>query len=325
MVLLGSLWAAMALIFDVPQPWLGKSLAGVYSLVNAAALFFMLPFRRVGRRDFLAAFSTYFLSFGVVLFWWLSLRPSHDRQWIADVAKTPWAEFAGDFITIHNVRDFVYRTESDFDSVYTTRTVRLSDVEGIDFSICYWGSEWIAHPIVSFRFKDDDPISLSVETRKEVGETYSALRGFFRQFELIYVVAEERDIIRLRTNFRQGEDVYLYGSKSSPERSRAVFLDYMRRINKLHAMPEFYNALTSNCTTNIRIHTSAADGENVAPWDWRILLNGKIDEMGYERGTIDQSVSFEELKRRSHINAAALAVEDLSKFSTEIRSGLPGF
>jgi hypothetical protein len=142
---------------------------------------------------------------------------------------------------------------------------------------------------------------------------------------LIYIVAEERDIVRLRTNFREGEDAYLYRTSSSPERAKVIFLDYVRRVNELHAEPEFYNALKSNCTTNIRIHTAAADGADLAPWDWRILLNGKVDEMAYEQGAIDQSLPFEKLKARSHINKAAQKVTNLSAFSYEIRKGLPGF
>jgi hypothetical protein len=318
-------WGALALQIDIPFRRFGIFLAAVYTIGSLVCLCFILPFRRNSSHTFGKALAVFLVLFFGVFIWWNTLSPSHEREWYDDVSQMPWGEIDDDFVTLHNVRDFNYRSASDYDLRYLTRTVNLADIEGADYFLCYWGSPWIAHPIVSFRFKGSDPIALSVETRKETGENYSTVKGFFRQYELIYIVAEERDIVRLRTNFREGEDVYLYRTSSSPERARAIFLDYVRRINELHAEPEFYNALKSNCTTNIRLHTAAADGDNLAPWDWRILLTGKIDEWEYERGAIDQSMPFEKFKARSHINKAAQKVTDLSVFSAEIRRGLPGF
>jgi len=318
-------WGTLALLIDIPFRRLGLSLATVYTIGSLVCLYFIFPLRRTSARRFGQALAVFLALFAGVLIWWNTLSPSHEREWVDDVAQMPWGEIKRDVVTLHNVRDFDYRSISDYDSRYSTRTVRLADMEGADYFLCYWGSPWIAHPIISFRFKGEDPIAFSVETRKEVGESYSTIKGFFRQYELIYIIAEERDIVRLRTNIREGEDAYLYRTSSSPERARAIFLDYVRRVNELHAEPEFYNALMSNCTTNIRIHTAAADGDNLAPWDWRILLNGKIDEWGYEQGAIDRSMPFEKLKARSHINKASQKVADLSAFSSEIRRGLPGF
>jgi hypothetical protein len=317
-------WGILALLIDIPSGRLGISLASVYTIGSLVCLFFIFPLRRNSTRTFGKALAVFLVLFVGVFIWWNTILPSHEREWYDDVSQMPWVEIERDFVTLHNVRDFNYRSVSDYNSRYLTRTVSLSDIEGFDFFLCYWGSPWIAHPIISFRFKGEDPIAISVETRKETGEKYSTVKGFFRQYELIYIVAEERDIVRLRTNFREGEDAYLYRTSSSPERAKAIFLDYVRRINELHAEPEFYNALKSNCTTNIRIHTAAADGDNLASWDWRILLNGKADEWVYERGSIDQSMPFEKLKALSHINNTAQKVKDLSAFSTEIRKGLPG-
>ena len=318
-------WGALALQIDIPFRRLGIVLAMVYTIGSLVCLYFILPLRRNSSRAFGKALVVFLVLFVGMFIWWNTIPPSHDRDWYDDVSKMPWAGIESDLVTLHNVRDFNYRSASDYDPRYLTRTVNLADIEGADYFLCYWGSPWIAHPIASFRFKGMDPIALSVETRKETGEKYSAVKGLFRQYELIYVVAEERDIVRLRTNFRKGEDVYLYRTSSTPERAKAIFLNYVQRINELHAEPEFYNALKSNCTTNIRIHTAAADGDNLAPWDWRILLNGKVDEWDYERGAIDHSMPFEKIKARSHINKAAQKVTDLSAFSTEIRRGLPGF
>ena len=320
-----TLWGIFALAIDIPFKWLGISLAVVYALGNLCLLFYVLPLPKNSTRSFRRAVVTSFSSFALILIWWNLISPSHDREWYPDVAQMPWGELDGDRVTLHNIRNFNYRTATDYDTHYTTRSVNLSDIEGIDYFLSYWGSPLFAHPIVSFQFKGEDPIAFSIEARKEIGESYSAIRALFRQYELIYIVAEERDVVRVRTNIRKNEDVYLYRTASSPERAKSIFLDYVRRVNELYQQPAFYNTLMSNCTTNIRIHTATADGDNLVPWDWRILLNGKIDEMSYERGSIDQSMPFEELKTRSNINEKARGVKDLNKFQLEIRNGLPGF
>nr|MDQ2658994.1 DUF4105 domain-containing protein [Verrucomicrobiota bacterium] len=147
-------------------------------------------------------------------------------------------------------------------------------------------------------------------------EGYSAIRGFYRQFELIYLAADERDVVRLRTNIRQGHDVYLYRLVTPPDQPRAYFLDYVRRLNQLHARPEWFHALTSNCTTNIRTQRLATDR---FPWDWRLLVNGYTDELLYERGALDQSLPFPELKRKAYINHRAREAEDAQDFSARIR------
>jgi hypothetical protein len=195
---------------------------------------------------------------------------------------------------------------------------------GVDLAINYWGSPWIAHPIASFQFADSMPLAFSIEARKSIGQSYSALRGFFRQYELIYIPADERDIIRVRTNYR-GEQVYLYHARVSPEHARGIFLQYLKHLNRLHAKAEFYNAVTDNCTTNIRAATIAAEHGKVPPWNWRVLLNGKMDELLYARGFIDPSLPFAELKARSLINARAKAADASPDFSDQIRSGIPGY
>jgi hypothetical protein len=146
------------------------------------------------------------------------------------------------------------------------------------------------------------------------------MKGLFRQFELLYVVGDERDLVRLRTNYRHGEDAYLYRLNASPEKVRTFFLNYVSRINELHRRPEWYSALTHNCTTSIRTQRAAADR---APWDWRMLLNGYGDEMLYERGAISTSLPLAELKQRSHINQRARAADKAADFSQQIRKGVP--
>ena len=178
----------------------------------------------------------------------------------------------------------------------------------------------IAHTILSWQFEDAAPLAISIETRKEVGEDYSALRGFFRQFELYYVIADERDLIRLRTNFR-GEDTYLYRHRLPPARARALLLDYLAKVNRLEKEPDWYNAFTQNCTTAIFLHIR--DVGVPSAWNWKMFLNGYIDETMYQRGAINRSLAFDRLRERSAISSIARAIESPADFSTSIRAGLP--
>jgi hypothetical protein len=311
-------WAAAALAIDLPVSALRLPGAIVFGVAVLAALIFV---RGVWRKMLACV-----VGFAAVLAWWLTLQPSNDRAWQRDVAQTPWAEIDGDRVTIHNVRNFDYRAEFDYIERWEDRTYDLSQIRGADIFLTYWGSPWIAHPIVSFQFGDDDHVAFSIETRKEGGEDYSAFKGFFRQYELIYIAADERDVIRLRTNYRTGEEVYLYRTRATAEAARGIFLDYLRSATEMHDRPTWYNALTSNCTTNIRIHTKVAAGDGFAPWDWRLLLNGKSDEFAYEYGRfVDDGQPFEALKQQAHINEAARAADQAEDFSARIRQGRAGF
>lgn len=275
---------------------------------------------RVVMRSWRYRFLPMLCVFGVVLSWWLSLSPSNTRDWQADVAVLPWAEITGDIVTMHNIRHCEYRSETDYTPRYASRTFSLRDLRGVDLFLVYWGSPYIAHTMLSFDFGDGHPVCFSIETRKSKGESYSALRGFFRQYELIYVVGDERDLVRLRTNFRK-EDVYLYRLAFNYDIARSVFLEYVRRVNQLHANPEWYNALITNCTTDIR--RLARPYTTDARMDWRLLVNGLADAMAYERGMLNTSIPFAELKKHSHINARAQAVTNSEAFSRHIREGLP--
>src|SRR6266567_5669175 len=202
-------WAFGALYFDFPKAGAFAAILFVIALL-AILIFFRGKLLKLG---------IVFGACALVAAWWLTLKPSNDRAWQPDVAQTAWAEINGDEITIHNVRNCDYRTATDFTPHWETRTVRLSQITGIDVAINYWGSPWIAHPIVSFQFADAPPLCFSIETRKEIGESYSTIGGIYRQYTLIYVVADERDCIRLRTNYRR-EDVYLYHTLASPAQAR---------------------------------------------------------------------------------------------------------
>jgi hypothetical protein len=317
LVVVINLWAAAALYFDLPLAALRTAAAFMYLVLVIGLLIF-----------FTARWRGIVLSIGafvVVLVGWLSLKPSNNRDWQPDVAETAWAEINGNQVVIHNLRNCDYRSEFDYTPHWETRTVDLSNLRGIDIFITYWGSPWIAHPIVSFDFGEQGHVALSIETRKEVGRTYSAIRGFFRYYELIYTISDERDVVRLRTNFRHGEDVYLFHTRATPEQARVIFLDYLAGANRLRDHPEWYNALTNNCTTNIVPYV--ADARKTKPrFDYRILLNGKADEMMFERGDIaTDNLPLAELKEKAHINPAAQAADNSPDFSRRVRIGRPGF
>lgn len=254
--------------------------------------------------------------------WWLLIPPSNNRNWQPDVAVLPWAEVKDNLVTVHNIRNVEYRSESDYTVRHYDRSFDLNGLRSVDLFLVYWGSPSIAHTMLSFGFEDGSYLCFSIETRKEVGEEYSAIKGFFKQFELTYVVADERDVVRLRTNYRTGEDVYLYRFKVSMDFARQVLLDYLREVNSLKDRPEWYRALLTNCTTSILRHTTPFNPD--ARFDWRLIANGYLDEMLYERGKIDQTLPFAELKQRSLINLRAEAAGQASDFPRLIRVGLPG-
>ena len=312
-LLAATAWGSAALWFDSPasRPLAGALAAG-FALAALALLILLRPKRR--------AYAAFVALFAALLVWWLSLSPSNDRDWQRDVAQLPTAEIQGETLTIRNVRNFDYRSETDYTEHWETRRYDLSKLRGLDLYVIYWGSPSIAHTIMSWDFDDGQHLAVSIETRKEQGENYSAVRGFFRQYELYYVIADERDVVGLRTNHRK-EDVYLYPLRTPPVRARALLLDYLKAINRLAERPKWYNALRYNCTTTIRMH--ASDAVRGIPLDWRWLANGYLDELLYEKGIVNRDVSFTELKKHSYINPKAQAVAPGGDFSGAIREGLP--
>lgn len=259
--------------------------------------------------------------FCIVLVLWFMIPPSNDRKWQPDVKILCNALIDDEKITIRNIRNFDYRSPTDYTAQYYDKTFTLSKLHTVDMFLSFWGPTKIAHTLMSFGFGDEGYVCISIETRKEVGEEYSAVKGFFKQFELIYIVADERDLVRLRTNYRN-ENVYLYRLNVDREIIRNVFLDYFKQINRLNEQPEWYNALTQNCTTAIRGH---AQPYTHAKWDWRVLLNGYLDEKIYEQYKVDNDLTFEEYKERSYINRRANDTGSASDFSIRIRIGLPGY
>ncbi|MCU0841841.1 MAG: DUF4105 domain-containing protein [Thiobacillaceae bacterium] len=190
----------------------------------------------------------------MLLAWWSGIEPSNERDWQPEVARLAHAEIRGDLVTVRNIRNFDYRSETDFTPAWYDRTFDLNKLESVDLVAVYWMGPAIAHTILSFGFAGGDHLAISIETRKEKGEGYSTIKGFFKQYELYYVVADERDVIRVRSNYRKDppEDVYVYRVHGNIDNGRRLFLEYMRRINALKATPEFYNTATSRPTCTSR-------------------------------------------------------------------------
>ena len=308
-----TLWVVGTVLVDGPESQLWSGVLAMLFVVAVIALTILV-------RPVWKLWVSFLVLFALTQIWWLGIAPSNDRQWLVDVAELPAVTFDGDLVTLTNVRNFHYRSENDFDEIWDTRTYDLSQVRGFDLFLSYWGSPMIAHTIASWEFADGQHLAISIETRKEVGEEYSAVLGFFRQYELYYVVADERDLIGVRTNHR-GEDVYLYRMTTSTPVARALLVDYLEEMNRLVSKPRWYNALIHNCTTVIRQHAEHVAPQN--PFDWRIIVNGYIDELGYERGSIDTSLPFDELRQRSNITEKAKAAGVAADFSRQIREGLP--
>jgi len=249
--------------------------------------------------------------------WHFSKAPSNDWNWSPDQQVLPYVEFKDDEVTVLNIRNFTYQSTTDYEPNYYDKTFNLNDLQSVDYIVEPFGSIGAAHTFVSFGFSTGDYLAISVEIRKEIGESFSPLKGILRNYELMYVVADERDVVKLRTSYRKN-DVYLYPVNTSKENMRELFISMLQRANKLKQQPEFYNTLTNNCTTNIANHINNISPSRV-PWDLRLLLPENSDELAYELGLLDKSIPLEELRKQHLINEKAEKYADSVGFSKLIR------
>jgi Domain of unknown function (DUF4105) len=305
-------WGSLVIYFS-NLPWAEAriALAACFAIVSIWLLW--LSRRRL-------ASALFVLLFVGVVAWSISILPSHHRPWRPEVAVMPRATIDGDRVRITGVRDFDYRSRNDFTAHYQEREVQLSHLTGLDFFVSYWSEGPVAHTFVSFTFDNAPPLSISIETRPEVGEGFDPLASLFKQFELIYVVGNERDLVRVRTNYRK-ETVYLYHLNTPVENVRRLLLVYLERINELADRPEFYHLLTNSCTINIIRYANASG--RTGSLNFRHVLNGLIDSYLYLSGRVNTDLSFEELRRRSLINDVAQAADNAPDFSDRIRAAVP--
>jgi len=247
-----------------------------------------------------------------------SQKPSNDRDWVEEQKVLARAELDGDKVHIHNVRNAQFFTYRDCLVDHYDKTYDLSKIKSVDFvMIPFANNKAIAHTMLSFGFEGGDYVGVSVEVRMEKGESYSTAAGLLGQFELIYVVADERDLLPVRPEFRN-VDVLLYRTTATPAQSRALFLDVLKRVNQLHERPEFYDTFRNNCTTNIVRHINKL-APNRVPYDYRVLLPGYADELAYELGLIDNTLPLAEVRRRARVSDAVLQYKDDPRFSQRIR------
>lgn len=310
-------WGALALLYAAPRSGSLHAVLAVSLALTTLATLILLARQRWRWR----AIGMHAVLFLLLLVWWSSIEPSNDRDWQPDMSRLPHVTREGDIIKVHNIRNFDYRSEFDYIPAWYDKSFDLRKLEGVDVVAVYWMGPAIAHVFVSFAFAGDGHLAISIEARKEKGEGYSTLKGFFRQYELYYVVADERDVVRLRTNYRRDppEDVYIYRlSGRSLDDGRRVLEEYINKINNLNTFPEFYNTLTTNCTTNIWFHSKV--NPDHLPFSWKILASGYVPEYLHESGMLDNRMPFPDLQRRVHVNARAQAADAASDFSRRIRA-----
>ena len=305
-----TLLGAAALYYSTIQPeWLLILVTASYAAINLIAVF------AVSR------------SFGIVIWaiattglviWYTQDPPRNDRNWATEYAIPATFSQIGDTVTLKNIRDFTYRSETDFTPHYYNAIFQLDQLNTVDLVSSYWAGDSIAHIFLTFGFADGRHVAISIETRRQKRFAYSTLAGFFHHFELFYVVADERDLIGVRTDIRH-ERVYLYRLQIAPATAQALFLNYMNEINRLAQHPQWYNTLTDNCTTGI---LSRAPALADAKFNWRIVLSGYAPLYAYDHGLLNTSMSFPELKARSLIVRPPDATISAS-YSDDIRASLP--
>lgn len=304
------LWSALALHYCVVVSW------SVYIAYLYLLLIIVFTF---SSKKKLKAFKLSYIAFFIVCVWFISIKPPTTGAYPENLTM-PYAEFKDDSVTIHNVRNCDYRTVEDFDVNYESRTYNLKKLETLDLFMNFWDMENIAHAFLSFGFSDGEYLVVSIETRPEVGKEFGMLNGFFKQYELIYIWGDEKDLVRLRTNYKE-EDVYLYRIAFKPDQIQTLFLSMVERTNNLYETPEFYNTLVQSCTNTIGDHIKKT-GIYPLPFWKRRLLSGKVSQLAYDEKMLDQRLPFKELRKAANINERAKAANKDKDFSQKIRTHL---
>ncbi|KRB57083.1 hypothetical protein ASE04_28705 [Rhizobium sp. Root708] len=315
LISLAVVWASLALWYRLPVSEAVRGLAvGLFALFGVSTIVALF-----GRWRF-RALVVFASVFAALLIWWASITPARDAAWAPDVARQVTGEYQGDLLTLTNVRDFAWRSNTEFDEGWATQTYDMRKVKTVDLFMSYWAGPEIAHVIFSFGFEGGEYLAWSIEVRRQVGGAFSPLADLFKSNPLVIIAANERDVIGVRSNFR-GEDVQIYRLKASPDQARALLRGYVADANALAAAPAFYNSLTSNCTTTV-VKMMRVVGATV-PFDWRLIVNGYLPDYAYDRGALDSSVSLAVLRNTAHITERARNDGLSPNFSNAIRAGVP--
>jgi hypothetical protein len=310
-----TLWGGFALWYQIPG---GQVLKAVSVVVWVAVGLATLIAVTKGRTVF--GLGCFAVAFAGLLLWWHQILPSNQRVWADDVSRTASGRVDGNLVTLYNVRNFDWRSDTDYTQRWETRTYDLERLDSVEMVLSYWSMRAIAHVLVSFGFGDGSHVVFSVEIRREKRESFSEVGGFFKEFELSVIAADERDVIRVRTNVR-GEDDYLYRIRMPVEDIRALFLAYVNEANILVNTPRFYNTITVNCTTLVYHMLRHIVGH--LPLDYRLLFSGYLPSYVYKVGGLDSRYSLEQLRAFGRITDRAKAADQSATFSQEIRQGIP--
>ncbi|MHB2169590.1 Lnb N-terminal periplasmic domain-containing protein [Alsobacter sp. R-9] len=313
-VLLGT-WGALALWFRLPAPdSLRLAVAALYALLGVIAVL------SLARRRPLLAVAPFVLATFATLAWWTTITPPAQANWAPDVARQTTGTVDGNILTLRDVRNFDWRTDDSFDQRWETRSYDLSKLRTLDVFLSYWAGPQMAHVIMSFGFEDGPPLAWSIEVRRRQGGEFSPVADLFKSNPLVILAADERDVVRVRSNVR-GEDVRLYRLATRPDVARAVLMEYVDDANALAVRPAFYNSITTNCTTTV-VRLMRAAGRQI-PFDWRLIVNGYLPDYLYENGAVVTDLPLAQLTERGRINARATAADASPEFSTLIRAGVP--
>lgn len=314
-VVVAAAWAALALWYRLPAPDIARGLAaGLFALLGIATAIALFSRRR------LHALAVFAIAFAAVLVWWSTIQPPQHVDFAPDVARQVTGTRDGDLLTLTNVRDFEWRSNTDFTEHWATRTYDLTKLRTLDLFMSYWAGPEMAHVIMSFGFEGGDQLAWSIEVKRRNGGKFSPLADLFKSNALVIVAADERDVVGVRSNVR-GEDVQLYRLNVSPDAARVLLLEYVADANALAQTPRFYNSITTNCTTVI-VKMIRAVGDLI-PLDWRLIVNGYLPEYAYDRGALDSQLSMQELRASAHIGERAQAAGLTPDFSRLIRVGVP--
>jgi len=314
-IIFPAIWGGFALWYQVPG---GQFFKGLWVVFWGAFTFAMVTAVWQGRITLgVIAFAVALIG---LLVWWARLTPTNDHEWADDVARITTGTVDGSRVTLHNVRNFDWRSQTDYTRRWETRSYDLDHVRTVDMIMSYWKGPAIAHMLISFGFDDGEKAVFSVEVRRQRIQAFSEIGGFFKEFELSIIAADERDVVRLRTNVR-GEDVYLYRLQLPQEAMRSLFLGYVGEANSLVDSPRFYNTITVNCTTLVYQMMKRIVGR--LPLDYRLLFSGYLPEYVYRVGGLDRRHSLEELRRLGRITERARVSDRSESFSADIRRGIP--
>jgi hypothetical protein len=312
-----AVWGAMALFYQAPGPAAVKILlAALWAVLSLIALYAYL------RWHSRVAALLYPLMIAALLFWWNAIPASNNRDWADEVAHIVAGVVNGPGVTLANVRSFDWRSPTDYTVRWENRTYDLDKLASVDLLLSYWSSPAIAHTLVSFGFEDGQFVTFSVEIRKERNESFSEIGGFFKEFEMSVIAADERDIVRVRTNVRK-EDVYLYRLNIPKPARRSLFLSYVDTANGLNETPQYYNTITANCTTIVfAMINHIVSG--ALPLDYRLIFSGYLPSYIIDVNGFMPGFTLEQLQSGGAISARAQAADNAPDFSRRIREGVPG-